>query len=267
MNDLKLAVVQLTSNDTPADNLTRIEAAYAKAVEQGAELVVCPENSIYLRIQAGSKIEGLSADQILRLEKLVQSAALMVTTPTAEGAGKFRNSTWMFEPGKSAREVYTKIHLFDVDVDGAPSVRESDFFVNGPGPRLIEYRGWKLGLSICYDVRFSELYSAYAQKADVVLVPSAFLVPTGEAHWHTLLRARAIEGQCYVAAPAQSGAHTSGGQTRKTYGHSLVVNPWGKVMLDLDGGPDVATVTLSHEEIMKVRRQIPMERHRRLARD
>lgn len=255
-----------------------VRAAFSRAVEQGADLCVFPENTIFFRIQAGSKILGLDATMINELEKLVNSSVasrgsasrgsgLMLTTAVEDSPGKFRNSTWLFEPGASGREVYTKIHLFDVDVDGAPSVRESEYFVNGAGPRMVSFRGWNLGLSICYDIRFAELYLNYAQKVDVILVPSAFLVPTGEAHWHTLLRARAIEAQCYVAAPAQTGAHVAGGQTRRTYGHSLVVSPWGKVIADLDGGPDVVTVELVRDEIQKVRKQVPMARHRRLKQD
>lgn len=267
-DSLKLALVQMTSSDVPAENLKRVIEAYSRAVEQGADLCVFPENTIYFRIQAGSKIIGLDPEVISQLEKAAASGtALMLTTPVEDSPGKFRNSTWLFEPGVRGREVYAKIHLFDVDVEGAPSVRESEYFVNGEAPRMISFRGWNLGLSVCYDLRFAELYLNYAQKADVILVPSAFLVPTGEAHWHTLLRARAIEAQCYVAAPAQAGAHLAGGQTRRTYGHSLVVSPWGKVVAELDGGPDVLTVELVKDEIAKVRKQIPMARHRRLKQD
>lgn len=272
-DNLRLALVQMTSSDVPLRNLELVQAAFSRAREQDADLCVFPENTIFFRIQAGSKILGLDAPMISELEKLVNSSgrskgtALMLTTAVEDSPGKFRNSTWLFEPGTAGREVYAKIHLFDVDVVGAPSVRESEYFVNGEGPRMISFRGWNLGLSICYDVRFAELYLNYAQKADLILVPSAFLVPTGEAHWHALLRARAIEAQCYVAAPAQTGAHVAGGQTRRTYGHSLVVSPWGKVIADLDGGPDVVTVELVRDEIQKVRKQIPMARHRRLKQD
>jgi deaminated glutathione amidase len=268
-DSLKLSIVQMTSVDRPEENLMSIEKAYLTAVEQGADLAVFPENSVFLRIQAGAPTLGLSSEQIARLEELTRTrkTSLMLTTPIANGDGKFRNSTFLFNPGEKMQEVYAKVHLFDVDVDGAPSVRESATLVPGTGPKIIDFRGWKIGLSICYDVRFSELFSNYAQKTDLIFVPSAFLVPTGEAHWHTLLRARAIECQAYVAAPAQCGAHSAAGQTRRTYGHSLVVDPWGKVLGELDGGPDVLTLELQREEITKVRKQIPMARHRRLTRD
>jgi predicted amidohydrolase len=190
----------------------------------------------------------------------------MLTTPLKLG-DKFSNSTVFLNPNVDPHVVYSKIHLFDVDVEGAPPVRESDHFVNGSGPALIDFRGWKLGLSICYDLRFPELYLNYAQKADLILVPSAFLVPTGEAHWHVLLRARAIESQCYVAAPAQSGEHVShldSGQVRKTYGHSLIVDPWGRALEEMASGLDIRTVELSRTPIEKARRQIPMKAHRRL---
>ncbi|NJM10425.1 MAG: hypothetical protein HC883_06135 [Bdellovibrionaceae bacterium] len=175
-----------------------------------------------------------------------------------------KNSTILFEAGKGPRVVYTKVHLFDVDVEGAPPVRESELFVNGDHPAILDFHGWKIGLSICYDLRFAELYLNYAQAVDLILVPSAFLVPTGEAHWHTLLRARAIEAQAYVAAPAQGGEHGSGDQFRSTYGHSLVVDPWGRVVVDMKLETGLQTVELVREAIEKVRRQIPMKSHRRL---
>jgi predicted amidohydrolase len=171
-----------------------------------------------------------------------------------------------FAPGHPARVVYVKTHLFDVDVEGAPPVRESDHFVGGGGPATVELKGWKFGLSICYDLRFAELYLKYAEAVDVILIPSAFLVPTGQAHWHVLVRARAIENQCFVAAPAQSGEHTSvaSGPSRRTFGHSLVVDPWGAVLLDMEHAPGAAVVELKRDLIEKARRQIPMQGHRRL---
>ena len=264
--NLRLALAQMTSVDRVESNLSQAKRLYERAAG-GSDLVVFPENSLYFRLNAGSGLMGLEKSHQTQLQSLVDQhgTALMLTTAVADGGSKFRNSTWLFEPGVTAREVYSKIHLFDVNVQGAPAVRESEHFVNGSQPALIEFKGWKLGLSICYDVRFSELYLNYAQKADLILVPSAFLVPTGEAHWHVLLRARAIEAQCYVAAPAQSGDHVSeAGQVRRTFGHSLAVDPWGKVLLDLQTGLDVGKVELSRQVIDKVRQQIPMSEHRRL---
>ena len=266
MQNLKIGVAQMTSRDDFAQNLSTVTRLYESACEQGAGLVLFPENTLFFRIRSGSAIQGFEWEQLKTLGHAVDKsgAALLLSTPVKTADGKFTNSTVFIEPGLAPRIVYSKVHLFDVDVQGAPPVRESDYFLNGEGPRVLEYCGWKIGLSICYDLRFAELYLAYAQKVDLILVPSAFLVPTGEAHWHTLLRARAIEAQAYVAAPAQSGEHKSGDQVRKTYGHSLVVDPWGRVMADLNGGEGVTVVELSPEAITKVRKQIPMNAHRRL---
>ncbi|MBX3021463.1 MAG: carbon-nitrogen hydrolase family protein [Bdellovibrionales bacterium] len=266
MNNFRLAVAQLTSTDDIAVNLTAVEAAYAKAATESAQLVVFPENTLYFRIQSGSPLLGPGQKEMAQLQRAVDlgKTALMLTTALPTQTGKFRNGTLLFRAGQLPEMLYSKIHLFDVDVPGAPPVRESDHFEAGEAPKQIEIDGWNFGLSICYDLRFAELYLKYAQKADVILVPSAFLVPTGEAHWHTLLRARAIENQCYMAAPAQSGEHRSRGQVRHTYGHSLVVDPWGQVLADLTGSPEVRVVELQREAIHKVRRQIPMSDHRRL---
>jgi nitrilase len=129
----------------------------------------------------------------------------------------------------------------------------------------MELKGWKIGLSICYDLRFSELFLTYAKQAvDLILVPSAFLVPTGRAHWHVLLRARAIEAQAYVLAAAQGGKHISGKAQRETFGHTLAVGPWGEVISELEEAPGHIIIELRPESITKVREQIPMDGHRRL---
>ncbi len=267
MNNLKLAVAQMNSTDQIALNLKQVSELYT--LSAGADLIVYPENSMFFRIESGSKVTGLdlSGDELLVLQRLVdgQGTALMLTTPINIGGDKLANGTVLLRPGSEPQLVYKKIHLFDVDVEGAPPVRESDHFVSGSGPELVQINGWNVGLSVCYDLRFPELYLHYAQKADLILVPSAFLVPTGEAHWHTLLRARAIESQSFLAAPAQAGAHKSAsGQVRHTYGHSLIVDPWGRISKELHSAPEVGIVELKREAIAKVRQQIPMASHRRL---
>ncbi len=266
---LHLGIVQMTSVDDVAANLSLIKSLYQSAVDQGANLVVFPENSLFLRLSANLPIEGIQLDgpELRKLQEVVQKLGVpvLLTTPLSTGAGRLRNSTLLIRENGSIGEVYSKIHLFDVDVKGAPSVRESEHFENGEQPALIDVAGWKIGLSICYDLRFSELFSSYAQLADLILVPSAFLIPTGQAHWHVLLRARAIEAQAFVAAPAQSGEHkSSSGDSRHTYGHSLLIDPWGRVMAELKDSPEVVVVELSKLDIETVRRQIPMESHRRL---
>jgi len=261
-----LGVAQITSTDDIEANLALVEKLYGKA--SGADLVVFPENTLYFRIRSGEPVKGLAwnGPELARVQKAVDTKGvpLMVTTALQEQGAKLSNSTILFRPKSAPEKLYSKIHLFDVEVEGAPPVRESDFFTSGSGTKVLELGGWKFGLSICYDLRFSELYSQYAQKVDAILVPSAFLVPTGEAHWHVLLRARAIESQCFVAAPAQTGDHKSESQVRKTYGHSLVIDPWGKIMLELKDSPEIHVIELSRELIAKARQQIPMAGHRRL---
>jgi len=165
--------------------------------------------------------------------------------------------------------VYRKIHLFDVDVVGQKPVRESDVFARGTETSVFEIKGWKFGSSICYDVRFPELYLRYArEEVDAILVPAAFLTTTGRAHWEILLRARAIESQAYVLAAAQGGTHQGiKGGTRETHGHSMIVDPWGLIVEEIQDSSEVrvARATLKVDRIEAVRRQIPMKNHRTLA--
>lgn len=266
----RLGIAQMTSTDSVAANVDMVKRLYGEAIL--ADLVVFPENSLFLRIRSGGPVEGMDLAGVIcaEIQEMVDRGAkpLMLTTAVEAGVGKARNSTLLFEPAQVVREVYTKIHLFDVDVVGAPPVRESEAFDPGRESAVVDVGGWKFGLSICYDLRFSELYSRYAQGVDVILIPSAFLRPTGEAHWQVLVRARAIETQCFVAAPAQGGEHVSqqGGPGRQTYGHSMVVDPWGRVLLEMTQGPAIQVVELNRELLENARRQIPMSGHRRLAR-
>lgn len=267
-DSLKVAVCQMTSVDDVARNCDQILKLLENA--NGAELVIFPENALYLRINKDSSMPGLNLGSEC-FSNLKESALKMKTTilvgsaPMLEESGRISNATVLITPS-SVEVVYRKIHLFDVDVAGSPSVRESDSFQHGSETNVLEIAGWKLGLSICYDLRFSELYARYAKlNVDAILVPSAFLVPTGMAHWHVLLRARAIESQAYVIAPAQAGEHKSETGSRKTFGHSLVVDPWGEVICDIaETGPKVEICELKRERLDWVRRQIPQAGHRRL---
>lgn len=269
VKNLKVAVAQMTSIDDGATNWRVILEMVRDSASKEAELVVFPENSAFLRLNPRAPLQELDLDgpEARTLSQTVMECGLdvLLTTPTPGAGLKSRNSTVHFAPGAAPKIVYSKIHMFDVDVDGAPPSRESERFISGDAPSIVEIRGWKLGLSICYDVRFPELYLHYADRADAILVPAAFLVPTGEAHWHVLMRARAIENQCYVVAPAQTGEHKSPARiSRKTFGHSLVVDPWGRIESDNDGGPGVKIVELQAEKITSVRKQIPMRHHRRM---
>lgn len=269
LSGFRLGVSQMTSTEEVEVNLRTLLSLYREAVEQSADLVMFPENSLFHRVTPGSAIQGLELGGKILCEIEAEvgrsGVPVLLTTPVRTSSGRLENSTLWVRAGARAEIAYSKIHLFDVDVVGAPPVRESDSFLAGREPRILEVNGWKFGLSICYDLRFSELYLRYAQKVDAILVPAAFLVPTGEAHWHVLLRARAIECQCFVAAAAQSGVHVgAGGQSRSTYGHSLVVDPWGKILDENLESPQVHVVELNRELIQRVRGQIPMAAHRRL---
>lgn len=272
---LKVAIAQLTSIDDTQKNLETVLQFTQQAVVNKSDVVIFPENSLFFRLASGSKVltVGKGSSELNEISKLISGhrTHVLLTTPSAGEKDKARNSTWWLSPDGKIEEVYTKVHLFDVDVPGAAPVRESENFDHGLVPKVIEIYGWKIGLSICYDLRFAELYANYAQKVDLIVVPSAFLVPTGMAHWHVLLRARAIENQCFLAAPAQTGEHVSltagpDGKraTRQTFGHSLVVDPWGRVTLDMAGSSGMQMVEIKPEIMDQIRTQIPMASHRRL---
>ncbi len=271
--ELNVAVCQLTSGDSVDQNIRDIESVLSSLEHPaGLDLVSFPENSLYFRINDGDPRVGMTLeDQVLqRLSRWSQAHQTTVhigSVPLTDGT-KATNATVLLTPDGNVTVPYKKIHLFDVDVEGHVRVRESDFFVPGSEPGFFEIKGWKFGATICYDVRFSELFLRYAKAGvDVILIPAAFIVPTGRAHWDILVRARAIECQAYVLAAAQGGLHKSPtGGTRETYGHSLIVDPWGQVLGEcLDRGDSrVLRSSLKAEKIEAVRRQIPIQSHRRL---
>lgn len=272
-DSLRVAVGQMTSTDSVSKNLEQMVQLTGQIKDLDlVDLVAFPENAMFFRISKKGELPGLSPDDshfavLKEICERHQLTILVGSAPMIEPSGRISNATVWVEPGGVANVVYRKIHLFDVDVAGAPPVRESDLFEHGREPKVIDFKGWRLGLSICYDLRFSELYAQYARaKVDAIFIPSAFLVPTGEAHWHVLTRARAIESQAYVIAPAQSGEHLGqNGDVRRTYGHSMAIDPWGLVLGDLENtGPKIQVFTLERKRLEWVRGQIPQAGHRRL---
>jgi predicted amidohydrolase len=178
-----------------------------------------------------------------------------------EGAEKLANRSIIISPDGAISARYDKMHLFDVDLASGETWRESSAYIGGEQPVVVPTPLGLMGLAICYDMRFPDLFSAYAKSGvDIITLPSAFTVPTGEAHWHTLLRARAIESAAFVIAAAQCGVHEDG---RQTYGHSLVVDPWGTILLDMGSLPGLAYVDLDLDTIKRVRTQIPVHVNRR----
>jgi predicted amidohydrolase len=180
---------------------------------------------------------------------------------TAEGERRLANRSYLIDPTGAIVARYDKIHMFDVDLAGGERYRESNAFRPGNQTVLAETPWGVLGMTVCYDLRLPHLYRALAQAgADFLAIPSAFTVPTGRAHWHVLLRARAIENGCFVFAPAQWGEHAEG---RRTYGHSLIVDPWGEVLADAGKGVGIVSARIDPAAIGKARRMVPSLQHNR----
>lgn len=263
--------IQTTSVDNTNQNLEMIEdlCGQIKATNSSLSLTCLPENALHLRIKESEPIVGLElSDPIFkRLSKLAKkiNSVIHIGSSPIKTKKKLVNASIIIHPDDPPELTYEKIHLFDIQLENGLKVKESDIFQHGVLPSTFDLGVWQFGQTICYDLRFSELYNFYARiSVDAILVPSAFLVPTGEAHWHTLLQARAIESQCYIIAAAQAGEHCSGNNKRSTFGHSLIIDPWGTIIGEGSSSkPEVISSELSKDRIASVRRQIPMHHHRR----
>ena len=264
-------LVQLSVGDDPAVNLPVTQALIAEAAQAGAKFVLTPEctnliagdrnwQAQVLRPQTTDPtLEALRAQAAgLGIWLLIGSLALKSDDPAEP---RFVNRSFLIGPDGGIAAQYDKIHMFDVTISDSESYRESAAY--RPGDRAVLAKGpASLGLSICYDLRFPHLYRALAQAgAQVLTVPAAFNDTTGAAHWHVLLRARAIETGCFVLAPAQCGQHAIGpgrqARPRRSYGHSLAVSPWGEIIADAGELPGVTIVTLDLNETGKARSRIP----------
>ena len=239
---IKAAVLQYTARGTQEETLPIIEALIEAAADAGAEIICLPECANFLaanktslkklaETEANSHSLALLTSLARRYQIILSAGSLMMATnpDNPEDTRAANRSFLITQDGKIAGR-YDKIHMFDADVGDGKSYRESDHF--RPGTRLVDVPTNKahFGLSICYDVRFASLYRNLAQRgAEIITIPAAFTRPSGQAHWHVLQRARAIETGCFVLASAQIGAHDDG---RETYGHSLIINPWGEVLAD-----------------------------------
>ncbi len=271
-DSLKIAICQMTSVDDANVNLQQMETLLFQVQQGGgAQVAFFPENCLYMRIKEGEKISGFHSrdEAILRVEALAKKYKIdlhLGSIPLHLDSKLYNCSLFVTADGVS-RPTYRKTHLFDIELEGQLPIRESDVFTHGEGPKPLQIHDWNFGQTICYDLRFAELFHKYAlQHVDVILVPAAFLVTTGQAHWEVLLRARAIESQAYVVAAAQAGAHQGiRGGVRETYGRSLLIDPWGKSLWEgSPAGPEVKVLELSRKRIEQVRRQIPMKNHRRV---
>lgn len=273
----RIAVLQMTSGIDPEVNFTTIEQAVIDAAKNGAEVLFTPEMSLLLdrdRRRAAPKVEGGMINAMVdRLAALSASCSIDIalgSSPVAEqGVGsdsKWKNRSFYFsQEGGTALSpsTYDKIHMFDVELANGESWKESSAYEPGDAVVAIdETPVGKLGLAVCYDLRFPALFEAFGQRqCDAIAIPAAFTFPTGEAHWHLMLRARAIEASAFVIAAAQVGTHEDG---RQTYGHSLVIDPWGEVLLDM-GGDDAGLefCDLDLRRIDEVRAQLPSLANRR----
>jgi predicted amidohydrolase len=262
-----IALIQTTSSDDPRENLARISARIREAASDGATFILTPEvsNCVSMSRSHQEQVLQLEPDDLslsgyralageLGVWLLIGSLALK----TGDVDGRFANRSFLIDPSGEIVARYDKIHMFDVDVNKDETYRESDGYRPGAKAVVAPTPFGDLGLSICYDLRFAYLYRALAQAgAEILTVPAAFSPVTGKAHWESLLRARAIETGCYVLAPAQTGQHSAGrGKERQTYGHSLVISPWGEVLAD--GGTEERTVLveIDRSEVAQARRKI-----------
>ncbi len=261
-HNLRIAVAQMCSADSHAPNIATMQTLAADAKGQGADMLALPEVSGLMnanRTLSATQVVTAEADPFIAAcrEAAAKHGLWLHTgsTPVLAPDGRFFNQSTLIDPDGEIRAIYNKIHLFDVDVPGA-TFKESKAFAPGDAAVLADTPWGPMGLTICYDMRFPHLHRTLAEDgARVIFSPAAFTVPTGRAHWHVLLRARAIETGAYVIAPAQAGHHADG---RETYGHALAVDPWGKVIADLEGGaPKIGVVDLDLSLVEKTRGQIP----------
>lgn len=265
----RIAIFQSNTGIDPASNLHALERAIDAAAGGGAEMLFTPEMSGLLdrdSSRAAGKLRPDDEDPVLAgcREAARRSGIWLHLGSLAVLAdnGKVANRGFVIDREGNVRARYDKLHLFDVDLPTGESWRESSVYSAGEGVALVNGTPvGKLGLTICYDLRFPGLFARLAEAdADVIAVPAAFTVPTGRAHWHILLRARAIEAGLFVIAAAQVGRHEDG---RQTFGHSLVVGPWGEVLLDMGEEPGVGFADIDLKRISEVRSRIPALNHRR----
>jgi deaminated glutathione amidase len=269
-----IACVQFTAGPDPEPNLRIVSELIRRARDAGTDFITTPEASNFIEsgrrrrekarteasdpFLAGMRTLARETGAWLLLGSLVIDPS---GEPGASGEVRLANRSFLIDAGGAIVARYDKIHMFDIDLPGGESYRESNAYRPGGGTVVAETPWGRLGMSVCYDVRFPHLYRALAHAgADFLTVPSVFTVPTGSAHWHVLLRSRAIENGCFVFAPAQWGEHTAG---RRSYGHSLIVDPWGEVLADAGEGVGIVSARVDAARIAEVRGMVPSLRHDR----
>ena len=263
------ACLQLTSAREVAPNIASVRDLARRARDRGADLIMTPEvtdmmeprrDAVFDKARPEAEHAMLAACRDIARDTgawfLLGSAIVKLSDEP-----RLANRSFLIAPDGGIAARYDKIHMFDVDLETGESYRESKSYRPGETAVLAELPWGRLGMTICYDLRFPDLYRALALGgASFLSIPSAFTVPTGRAHWHVLMRARAIENFCFVFAPAQSGTHESG---RKTFGHSLIVAPWGEILAEAEDGPGFITASIDVAKIAEARRAVPSLSHDR----
>jgi predicted amidohydrolase len=269
MSGVRIALYQAQSGIDPAANAERLVGAIRDAAAGGAAMLFTPEMSGMLdrdRERALTKARAEADDEVLAAVRATTAEAgiwVHLGSLALKGdSGKLVNRGFVIDDHGEIRARYDKIHLFDVDLPTGESWRESAMYEAGTGAVVVpDTPVGKLGLTICYDLRFPELFQRLSEAgAEVIAVPAAFTVPTGKAHWQVLMRARAIEAELFIVAAAQAGHHEDG---RDTYGHSLVADPWGELLLEMGGEPGLAFADIDLARIADVRARIPVHQHRK----
>ena len=264
------AVVQLNSTSDAERNWRSAEELVRRAAAAGAALVATPENTNFLgphdeKVRRAEGLDGPTCERFAGLARELGVHLLLGSfNERGPDADRCYNSSVLFGPDGARLAVYRKIHLFDVDVSPEVRFQESATVAPGTEPVVASTDRGRIGLTVCYDVRFGELYRRLVEQgAEILTVPSAFTLTTGRDHWHPLLRARAIESQCWLLAPAQWGRHDDRG-LRESFGHAMIVDPWGHVVAMAPDGPGVALAEIDLERVRRVRSAIPVADHRRL---
>lgn len=264
---LSVALIQLSSTDDPAVNLPVTEAYIREAANGGAALIATPEVTNMVSMSRAKQNENLRTEDedptLARLRRAARDCGvwLLIGSLAVKGApdGRFSNRSFLIGPEGDVFARYDKIHMFDAIPTADETYRESSGYRPGAAATLAKTPVARIGMTICYDMRFPDLYLRLARAgAQILTIPSAFTRPTGAAHWDVLLRARAIETGCFVLAPAQCGAHRASlGPERMTWGHSLIVSPWGEVLADGGEAPGVIHAEINLDEIAEARRRVP----------
>lgn len=265
---LRVACVQLRSGDDVAENIRVTSALVREAHADGAGFIATPENSTLMAPDGGAKLEKSFTEEtdpalpaFTKLAAELKTWLLIGSLAIKVSERKTANRSFLIAPDGHVAARYDKVHLFDVDLPSGETYRESNTVEPGRRAVVADLPWGRVGLSVCYDLRFPHFYRALAkQGAEILTVPSAFTETTGRAHWHILLRARAIENGCFVVAPAQGGIHANG---RHTFGHSLIINPWGEILAEGGVEPGIVAAEIDLDECASVRARLPSLRHDR----